>query len=60
MKQKEIHFHRTTTLTAEQYLAGLTDFGSGRSLTFGSIEPFSNYLDSPRKLIARYQKGDSA
>jgi len=22
----EIHFHSTTTLTAEQYVAGLTDF----------------------------------
>jgi hypothetical protein len=34
MKQTEIHFHHTTTLTPEQYLAGLTDFGPGRSKTF--------------------------
>jgi hypothetical protein len=31
MKQAEIHFHQTTTLTPEQYVAGLTDFGPGRS-----------------------------
>ena len=31
-----IHFHRTTTLTLEQYIAGLTDFGPGRSELFGN------------------------
>jgi hypothetical protein len=25
-----IHLHQTTTATAEQYVAGLTDFGPGR------------------------------
>jgi hypothetical protein len=30
------HFHRTTTLTPEQYVAGLTDFGPGRSKIFGN------------------------
>jgi hypothetical protein len=34
MKQAEIHFHQTTTLTPEQYVAGLTDFGPGRSKIF--------------------------
>ena len=29
----EIHFHQTTTLTPELYIAGLTDFGPGRSKT---------------------------
>ena len=29
-----IHFHRTTTLTPAQYVAGLTDFGPGRSKVF--------------------------
>ena len=29
-----IHFHRTTNLTPEQYVAGLTDFGPGRSKLF--------------------------
>jgi len=31
-----IHFHRTTTATPEQYVAGLTDFGPGRSKIFGN------------------------
>jgi hypothetical protein len=31
-----IHLHQTTTLTAEQYIAGLTDFGPGRSKLFGN------------------------
>jgi hypothetical protein len=30
-----IHLHRTTTLTPAQYVAGLTDFGPGRSKLFG-------------------------
>jgi hypothetical protein len=29
-----IHLHRTTTLTPAQYVAGLTDFGPGRSKLF--------------------------
>jgi hypothetical protein len=29
-----IHLHRTTTATPEQYVAGLTDFGPGRSKLF--------------------------
>ena len=29
-----IHLHRTTTATPEQYIAGLTDFGPGRSKLF--------------------------
>ena len=36
MSQKAIHFHQTTRLTPEQYIAGLTDFGSGRSKLFGN------------------------
>src|SRR6201986_1413741 len=31
-----INLHQTTTLTAEQYTAGLTDFGPGRSELFGN------------------------
>jgi len=31
-----IHLHQTATLTPEQYLAGLTDFGPGRSKLFGN------------------------
>ena len=36
MSQKAIQFHKTTTLTPEQYIAGLTDFGPGRSKLFGN------------------------
>jgi hypothetical protein len=36
MTQTEIHLHRRTTLTPEQYVAGLTDFGPGRSKLFGN------------------------
>jgi hypothetical protein len=31
-----IHFNQTTTLTPDQYVAGLTDFGPGRSKVFGN------------------------
>jgi hypothetical protein len=31
-----IRFHQTTTLTPEQFVAGLTDFGPGRSKLFGN------------------------
>jgi len=33
-----IHLHQTTRLTPEQYVAGLTDFGPGRSKLFGFSE----------------------
>ena len=36
MTQKPIHFQQSTTLTPEQYIAGLTDFGPGRSKLFGN------------------------
>ena len=31
-----LHFHQTTTSTPEQFVAGLTDFGPGRSKLFGN------------------------
>jgi hypothetical protein len=31
-----IHFHETTRVTPEQYIAGLTDFGPGRAELFGN------------------------
>ena len=31
-----IHFRQTTTLTPEQFIVGLTDFGPGRSKLFGN------------------------
>ena len=36
MTPKRFHFHQTTRLTPEQYIAGLTDFGPGRSKLFGN------------------------
>ncbi len=36
MTHAAIHLHQTTTLTAEQYVAALTDFGPGRSKIFGN------------------------
>ena len=32
----KMHFHQTTILTPEQYVAGLTDFRPGRSKLFGN------------------------
>jgi len=37
-----LHFHQTTTLTPEQYVAGLTDFGPGRAKLFANSA--DNYL----------------
>ena len=42
-----IHLHRTTSLTPEQYTAGLTDFGPGRS------EIFDNSVDEYLKVHSR-------
>src|SRR5215475_2412826 len=45
--KREIHFYQTTTLTPEQYIAGLTDFGPGRA----SVSPRSTdeYLKVHRR-----------
>jgi hypothetical protein len=32
-----IHFRQTTTSTPEQFVAGLTDFGPGRSKVFAKM-----------------------
>jgi hypothetical protein len=48
MTQTEIHLHHTTTLTPEQYVAGLTDFGPGRSKLFGnSADEYLKVHDGP-------------
>ncbi len=44
------HFHQTTTSTPEQFIAGLTDFGPGRSEIFGNSE--DDYLEV-------YSRGDT-
>ena len=38
----KIHFHQSTRLTPEQYIAGLTDFGPGRAEVFSKSA--DNYL----------------
>jgi hypothetical protein len=35
-RMSTIHLHQTTTSTPEQYIAGLTDFGPGRTKLFGN------------------------
>src|SRR4029077_10518323 len=35
-RMSTIHLHETTTATPEQFIAGLTDFGPGRSKLFGN------------------------
>jgi hypothetical protein len=42
-----IHFHQTTTSTPEQFIAGLTDFGPGRSKVFSNSA--ESYLKVHRK-----------
>src|ERR1043165_2678197 len=36
VRMSTIHLHQTTTVTPEQFVAGLTDFGPGRSRLFGN------------------------
>jgi hypothetical protein len=38
MTQSAIHLHEATTLKPEQYIAGLTGFGPGRSKLFGNSD----------------------
>ena len=42
-----IHPHQTITSTPEQYIAGLTDFGPGRSKLFGNSA--DEYLEGAAK-----------
>ena len=46
-----IHFHQSTSLTPEQYVAGLTDFSPGRA------ELFSNSADDYLKVHSRGTTG---
>ena len=51
-----IQLHRTTTLTPEQYVAGLTDFGPGRAKLFGnSTDEYLNvHSRGPSKADRRF------
>jgi hypothetical protein len=55
-----IDLHQTTTSTAEQYVAGLTDFGPGRSKLFGnSADEYLNVHDrGPSQADATEGSGD--
>jgi len=45
-----IHLHRTTNITAAQYIAALTNFGPGRSKLFGNSS--DEYLKVHRKGVS--------
>jgi hypothetical protein len=47
MRHTEIHFQLTTTSTPEQFVAGLTDFGPGRSKLF--VNSADEYLKVHRR-----------
>jgi hypothetical protein len=47
MANHEFHFHQTTSLTPQQYISGLTDFGPGRA------KLFSNSADGYLKVQSR-------
>jgi hypothetical protein len=56
----EIHLHQTTTLTPEQFVAGLTDFGPGRSKLFAySADEYLNvhYLGRSDADVTEGSKG---
>ncbi len=55
--QREIHFHEITTLTPEQFVAGLTDFGPGRSKLFGNSADEYLKLHSQGRLEADVTEG---
>ena len=56
-----IHLHHTTTSTPEQYVAGLTDFGPGRSKLFGnSADEYLKVHDRvPRRPMSRKARAAS-
>jgi hypothetical protein len=54
-----IHFHQTTTLTPEQYIAGLTDFGPGRSKLFGNSADEYLKVHSQNRTQADVTEGSS-
>ena len=56
-----IHLHQTTTATPEQFLAGLTDFGPGRSKIFpNSADGYLKVHDQgPAQAEARNYQGQA-
>ena len=54
-----IHLHLTTTATPEQYIAGLTDFGPGRSKLFGNSADAYLKVHHKRPLQADVTEGSN-
>jgi hypothetical protein len=59
-----IHLHRTTSITAEQYIAALTYFGPGRSKLFGNsadeyLKVHQRACRRPTSLKAREASGNA-
>ncbi len=52
-----IHLHQVTTLTPEQYVAGLTDFGPGRSSLFSNSADTYLRVHSLERLQADVTEG---
>jgi hypothetical protein len=52
-----INLHQTTTLTPEQYIAGLTDFGPGRSKLFGNSADEYLQVHRQRRMQADVTEG---
>lgn len=52
-----IHFHQTTTATPEQFVAGLTDFGPGRSKLFPNSADSDLQVHSQRATEADVTEG---
>ena len=48
-----IHLHQATTATPEQFLAGLTDFGPGRSKLFGKSADDYLKVHGPGRRVCR-------
>ena len=46
-----IHLHQTTSSTPEQYVAGLTDFGPGRSKLFVTAPTSTSRCTQPNLLL---------
>lgn len=57
MTHSEIHFHQLSTATPEQFVAGLTDFGPGRSKLFANSADDYLKVHSRGRLVADVTEG---
>src|SRR4029079_1882491 len=58
-RMSTIHLHQTTTLTPEQYVAGLTDFEPGRSKLFANSADESLKVHDRGRTQADVKEGSS-